>query len=173
MMRLSLFLLFLFSLLNLGLEHPVSAQAPAKFTVSGYVKDEASGEALIGASVYDMRSGKGTATNQFGFYSLTLPADSVTLYFSYVGYRTSQLKLKLQANLTQNMLLKTSQEIKEVEIIADRPQRIEETTQMSSVDIPIEMVKKMPALFGEVDVLKVIQLMPGVQSGGEASTGLY
>lgn len=160
-------------LLGLCLVQPALAQTSGKFTVNGYVKDEASGEALIGASVYDLRSGKGTATNQFGFYSLTLPADSVNLYFSYVGYRSQLLRFDLKTNLTQNAFLLSNQEIKEVQITAERERRIEETTQMSAVEVPIEMVKKMPALFGEVDVLKVIQLMPGVQSGGEASTGLY
>ncbi|HSI89596.1 MAG TPA: TonB-dependent receptor, partial [Adhaeribacter sp.] len=145
----------------------------ARFTINGYVKDEASGEALIGATIYDSRSGKGTSTNQFGFYSLTLPADSVTLLFSYVGYQPRIQRLALTANLTSNVVLKASKELTEVVITGTRNPRIEETTQMSTIDVPIELVKKMPALFGEVDVLKVIQLMPGVQSGGEASTGLY
>ncbi|MBK0404833.1 TonB-dependent receptor [Adhaeribacter sp. BT258] len=149
------------------------AQSGNRFTLNGYVKDESSGEALIGATVYDRRSGKGTSTNQFGFYSLTLPADSVALLFSYVGYHPKQQHFHLKANLTLNTTLKQSQELSEVEITATKDPRIEETTQMSAVEVPIELVKKMPALFGEVDVLKVIQLMPGVQSGGEASTGLY
>jgi outer membrane cobalamin receptor len=160
-------------LLCLGFGLPGFSQTASRFTLSGYVKDEASGEALIGATVYDRQSGKGTSTNQFGFYSLTLPADSVKLLYSYVGYQPKQQRYNLTANLSLNVSLAPSQELKEVEITATRNPRIEETTQMSAVDIPIELVKKMPALFGEVDVMKVIQLMPGVQNGGEASTGLY
>ncbi|MDX5347183.1 MAG: TonB-dependent receptor, partial [Hymenobacteraceae bacterium] len=152
---------------------PAAAQTAVRYTVSGYLKDQASGEALIGATVYDRRSGKGTSANQFGFYSLTLPADSVELLFSYVGYQPQYQKLKLSSNLTLNINLVSSRELAEVEITAEKTVRIEETSQMSSIDIPIEQIKKLPALFGEVDVMKAIQLMPGVQSGGEASTGLY
>ena len=134
------------------------------FTISGYVDDMSSGEKLISAFVYDLKSGKGTVTNTYGFYSLTLPRDSVILNVSYIGYKGEVRRLKLAKNQEQNFSLSSSIQLSEVEITGARVQRIEERTQMSRVDVPIEQIKSMPALFGEVDVLKTLQLLPGIQT---------
>ena len=131
-----------------------------------------SGEKLISARIYDARTGQGTLTNNFGFYSLTLPPGEVQLVAAYAGYST----LRKTVSLTEDQRLDLSLEnytVDEVTIVAENESRIEEKTEMSTVDIPIKQIKMLPALLGEVDVIKAIQLMPGVQSGNEGSTGLY
>ncbi|MCB0557590.1 MAG: TonB-dependent receptor [Lewinellaceae bacterium] len=145
-----------------------------KYTISGYIRDANSGEPLISANVYDSRSGGGAVTNTYGFYSLTLPADSVSLSFSYIGYDASHRDLYLDKDISLNIGLAGAVQLSEVVVSATKNgARIEERTQMSQIDIPIAQIKKVPALLGEADVLKALQLLPGVQSGGEGQTGLY
>ena len=148
----------------------VSAQ---KFTISGYIQDADNGEKLIAANIYDFISGSGTTSNTYGFYSLTLERDSVDLQFSYIGYQTQRIKIYLKKDQEFNIDLSTTVSLEGVEIIAEKVSKIEEETQMSKVIVPVEQIKKIPALLGEVDVLKTLQLLPGVQSGGEGQTGLY
>lgn len=143
------------------------------FVVSGTITDKSSGEQLVGVNVYELNSKRGTACNNYGFYSLTLPSDSVVLVFSYVGYQTQNIRLKLDRNISLNVQLEQSTQLKEVEISAEKQNPIQEHVQMSTVDIPIQQIKKTPALLGEVDVLKVLQLLPGVKSGNEGSSGVY
>ena len=156
----------LFGLLSLSL----SAQ---KFTISGYVEDAESGEKLISVNLYDLYSQSGSISNTYGFYSLTLPKDSVSIAVSYVGYETQVVQLYLDKDITYNFKLQPSVLLETVEVVAEEFEQIEENTQMSSVDVPIEQIKRIPALLGEVDVLKALQLLPGVQSGGEGQSGLY
>ncbi|WP_020537922.1 TonB-dependent receptor [Lewinella cohaerens] len=143
------------------------------YTISGYLEDQATGEKLIAANVYDSFSGAGAVTNTYGFFSLTLPADSVALSFSYIGYQSQEERFVLSENRTLNVSLSPYVELVTVEVTAERGDRIEERTQMSRVEVPIEQIKRIPALLGEVDVLKALQLLPGVQSGGEGQNGLY
>ncbi len=150
--------------------NPIFAQ---KFTISGYIEDGSSGEKLIAANVIDVKSQNGVTSNLYGFYSLTLPKDSVILSISYIGFQTKIVELYLDRDIDLNIQLGSSIEMEVVEVVGERFERIENETQMSRVDIPIEQIKKMPALLGETDVLKSIQLLPGVQSGGEGQTGLY
>ena len=157
-------------LLVLGLALSVSAQK--KFTVSGYMLDAETGEKLIGANVFDGNILSGTSTNTFGFYSLTLPADTLDLVFSYVGYQPLITKFRLDQDTVINVRL-TLNTLEEIVISGSRTEDIRETTQMSTIDIPIDNIKKLPAFLGEVDVLKVMQLLPGVQSGNEGSSGVY
>lgn len=143
------------------------------YTISGYLEDQTTGEKLIAANVYDSFSGAGAVTNTYGFFSLTLPADSVALSFSYIGYQSQEERFALSENRTLNVSLSPYVELATVEVTAERGDRIEERTQMSRVEVPIEQIKRIPALLGEVDVLKALQLLPGVQSGGEGQNGLY
>jgi len=143
------------------------------YTFSGYVQDRSSGEKLIGATVYDFNSGKGTSANEYGFYSLTLPKGELHLQVSYVGYTPYRDTFKLAANLSMNLSLVPSLEIDEVVITTNRPQDIVEDAQMSSVTIPVKEIKSIPMFMGEADVIKTIQLMPGVQSGTEGTSGIY
>ncbi len=142
-------------------------------TIDGYILDDETGEALIGCSVFDEHSQLGTSSNQFGFFSITLPHDSVRLVFSYVGYEPVILALNHNTDRSEQIRLSSSLNLEVVEVTAKATTRIQEETQMSQVDVPVEVIKKMPALLGEVDVLKSLQLLPGVQSGGEGQSGLY
>ncbi|MEI6411197.1 MAG: TonB-dependent receptor [Bacteroidota bacterium] len=166
-------LLLLFSFFYFCLPKASEAQSAQKFTISGYISDASSGERLIGASVIDKRSGQGTVTNTFGFFSLTLPKDSVLLLANYIGYQPAGQNFLLNANLTLNLKLDPSALLKEVEIVGEKYERIENRTQMSRIDVPIQQIKNVPALLGETDVLKVLQLLPGVSGGGEGQSGIY
>ncbi len=149
------------------------AQSPNRFTISGTVTDRASGEHLIGATIRDLKSGKGTVTNTFGFYSLTLPSDSALIAITYIGYRPGAFQFLLERNTTQDVALEQSSVLKEVEIVAERYERIEERAQMGRIDVPIQQIKNVPAFMGEKDVLKALQLLPGVSGGGEGQSGIY
>jgi outer membrane cobalamin receptor len=143
-----------------------------KFTISGYVRDHDSGESLIGATVFNRKTLQGAAANVHGFYSITQTSDSVRLVYSFVGYTPVEIKFFLHADTTLNVELAGGQQLDEVVVSASRAEEIQETTQMSSVTVPIDQIKNLPALLGQVDVLKILQLMPGVKSS-EGSTGLY
>ena len=143
-----------------------------KFTISGYLTDAANGEKLLNAAVFDAKTQQGTLTNLYGFYSLTLPTDSVDLVFSYGGFSTQNIRFLLDQDTSLSVGLDYVA-LDEVEIIADEVERKVDQTQMSTVEIPIEQIKRLPALLGEVDVIKALQYMPGVQSGNEGSSGLY
>lgn len=144
-----------------------------KFTISGYIEDAATGEKLIGANVFDPISNKGTTSNTFGFYSLTLPSDSVYLSVSYIGYQTSYFRLDLNKDVALNFKLTDGTQLDEIVVTAEQGERIEDRVQMSQIEVPIKQIQKLPALLGEVDILKTLQLLPGVQSGGEGTSGLY
>ncbi len=148
----------------------------AQLTVSGIVTDDNSGEKLLFASVYNEKSGLGTVTNEYGFFSLSLPMDTVKITLSYLGYIPKTF-LVSKGNISELKftLSKASTEVNTVTINVSRtPQEeIHKSTQMSAVKIPIKDIKYIPSIGGESDVIKVIQLMPGVQKGGEGGTGLY
>ena len=146
-----------------------------KYTISGYVREKGSQEHLIGVNVYLPSTSTGTTTNTYGFYSLTLPAaDSVTLVFSYVGYERIIRTIPFRKSLELNITLASSVELQEVVVDAKRQdERVSESVQMSKIEIPISQIKKVPTFLGEKDVLRVLQLMPGVQKGSEGQTGIY
>lgn len=128
---------------------------------------------MIGATLYDRTSGNGTVTNAYGFYSLTLPQGAVSLSASYVGYATQQHSFTLHGDTVINIALHPHSALDEVTIVGNRLDLGVRGSQMSAVDIPVAQIKSVPAMFGETDVLKVLQLLPGVQSGTEGSSGLY
>jgi hypothetical protein len=150
-----------------------SIQAQKKHTISGYISDAASGEKLIAASVFDTLSLKGTTANNYGFYSLTLERGPVVLEVSYLGHKKIQKEINLRKDIELNFDLESINELETIEIVASAQTSIEKETQMSKIEVPVEQIKKIPALLGEVDVLKTLQLLPGVQSGGEGQSGLY
>lgn len=164
---------FLIILLLVSSKLPLSAQT--KYTISGYTREKGSLELLTGVSVYQPGNSVGTASNNYGFYSLTLPAaDSVELAFSYVGYRPEIRRVKLRQNIELNVELEPSAVLQEVEIVdSEQRERVSEAVQMSNIEIPVAQIKTIPALLGEKDVMKVIQLMPGVQKGSEGNSGIY
>jgi len=144
-------------------------------TVSGYVREAGSREALIGVNVYLPGTTTGTTTNTYGFYSLTLPKqDSVRLAYSFVGYEAILRTLPFQKDQQLNVNLQPGKDLTEVTVTSSRiEEKVSDSPQMSQIDIPISQIKKIPAFLGEKDVLKVLQLMPGVQKGSEGSTGIY
>jgi hypothetical protein len=144
-----------------------------KYTISGYLKDSLTTESLIGATAYTSPGLSGTSTNAYGFYSLTLPAGEVNLTYSHVGYTPKHVSFTLRKDTVINTGLSGTVHLGEVEITASRTDRIQEHTQMSAVRVPMIQLKAIPAFLGEVDILKALQLMPGIQSGGEGSSGLY
>ncbi len=144
-----------------------------KRTISGYVMDAASKETLIGATVFDKNSGKGCATNNYGFYTLTLNQGEVDLQVSYVGYTQQNQAFGLKENCSINFLLETNTTLDEVVVEATRATVSARSPQMSVVELPVQQIKSIPTLFGEADVLKAIQLLPGVQNGSEGSAGMY
>ena len=148
----------------------VSAQS---YTISGYVTDAEAEETMIGATLYDHVNGSGTVTNAYGFYSLTLPAGAVELTSSYVGYMPQHTTFTLTRDTVVNIALRAHSALDEVTIVGNRLDLGVRGSQMSAIDIPIAQIKAVPAMFGETDVLKVLQLLPGVQSGTEGSAGLY
>lgn len=141
-------------------------------TVSGVVSDAHSSETLIGATIYDQLSGKGTTTDHNGRYSLTLKSDTVSLRITFVGYQPQYDAFRLGANTRRSYQLEPSMLLDEVVITAERPTDFK-SSQMSAIEIPVEQLKSVPVLFGEADVVKAVQLMPGVQSGNEGSSGMY
>lgn len=142
------------------------------YTIRGYITDSKSQETLIGATILDKNSGKGSITNEYGFYSLTLPHGNVSLSIGYVGYRQFSNEFRLESDTLLNLSLSEITELSEVTINGNRLELGVQGSQMSAIDLPVEQIKAVPAMFGETDVLKALQLLPGVQSGSEGSAGL-
>ena len=144
------------------------------YTISGYVKEAETGEFLIGATVYLQESMQGTSTNQYGFYSLTVKEGNYTIDFSFMGLESQEQKISLTSNKRVNISLNTGFIITdEVVVEAEAPDKNVKSTNMSQVKIEVKTIKELPAFMGEVDVLKTIQLLPGVQSSGEGNSGFY
>jgi len=135
--------------------------------------DAESGEKLIAANVFDGLTYAGSITNNFGFYSITLPKGEIELTASYIGYKNYSELIDLSGDLTIDLSLEVENYLEEIEIVAEKQINVAEESSMSTIDVPILQIKKVPALLGEVDVLKALQLLPGVQSGGEGQSGLY
>ncbi len=142
------------------------------YTISGYIEDASSGESLIGVNVYSKSLSVGTTTNNFGFYSLTVPEGEFDINFSFIGYSDYTKNLSIKTDLELNTRLVLSSEIIKEVILTDQISNVEQT-QTSVISVPVIQIKSMPALLGEIDVLKSIQLLPGVQSGSEGSSGFY
>lgn len=148
--------------------------AQKKVSLSGYVKDVASGESLIGASIYVEEAQTGVTSNLYGFYSISLPPGTYTLVVSYMGFATRKEVMQLSANQTRDIDM-TEEGIMTEEVVITDKRRDENvnTTQMGVTTLTTERIKKLPVLFGESDILKAIQLLPGVQSAGEGNSGMY
>ncbi|MEZ4987237.1 MAG: TonB-dependent receptor [Saprospiraceae bacterium] len=144
------------------------------YTLSGYVTDASTGETLIGANVYVQNNPElGTASNVYGFYSLTLPAGRYTIVASYLGFQDALLEVELSSATKQDIALSEGVQLAEVVVQATPEDNNVQDTKMGTVAVSVEQIKKLPALMGEVDVLKALQLLPGVLSAGEGSSGFY
>ena len=146
-----------------------------KITISGYIKDSQTGESLTGVMVYNTNSKSGTACNLYGFYSLSVPlVDTLGLVFSSMGYQTQIKKITTKEDFMLNISMEAKlSQMKEVVVNANRNNNNVQKPQMGVIDIPIQQIKTLPAIAGERDLMKVVQLLPGVQSGQEGTTGFF
>lgn len=159
------------TLLFLAAALGVSAQT---YTVSGYLLDSASGEPLIGAAVIDKESAMGAVSGNTGFFSISLEAGARTLIFSYLGYEDREEEIDLRRDITLRIgLTESSEMLDNVVVTAHRSVTGARNTQMSAIEVPVNQIKAIPAIAGEVDVIKALQLLPGVQSGSEGTAGMY
>jgi hypothetical protein len=161
--------------LSLLLLLPVLNIKSQNITISGFIKDGETGETLIGATVYATKTKTGASANTYGFYSFSLPkGDSTGLVFSFVGYTAQIKKVILTQNIELNIkLLPSSSELNTITVTAKQSDENVQKAQMGVIDIPIQKIKELPAILGETDVLKIVQLLPGVQSGNEGTTGFF
>ncbi|CAN5387823.1 TonB-dependent receptor [soil metagenome] len=149
-----------------------TAFAQGKYTINGYIKDASNGEGLIGATVFIKEISSGASTNEYGFYSITLPAGTYSLTYSYIGFQPISKTVELGSNVQQNVeLAADSEELEEIVIQGDLEQATVENTEMSTNKLDIKTMQKLPTLFGEVDVIRSILLLPGVSTVGEGASG--
>lgn len=141
-------------------------------TISGYLYDDQSSETLIAANIFDSQSGKGTVSNNFGFYSLSIPLETARLYVSYVGYKTKLISVNTLNDTVLSIRLEPSSQLQEVVVKGKENTQITSTEtgklSMNSVEL-----KSVPAFLGESDVIKTLQLTPGVAAGTEGVAGMY
>ncbi len=163
--------IFTFILLNLV---GISLLAQTNYTISGYVQDNESGENLIGVSIYDKNTFKGTVTNQYGFYSLTLEEGKYDIIYSFIGLESVTKKITLNENTRINISLESNAILTdEVIVTGEKLDKNVTSSNMSQVKLEVNNIKQLPVILGEVDVLKSAQLLPGITSNGEGSSGLY
>ena len=145
-----------------------------KFTLNGYIKDSLSGESIIGASIIINGASKGVTSNQYGFYSITLDSGTYVISVSHISYVSKAIRVNLDSNLTFDFnLIPKSASLNEVVIYSKRRDGNVKNAQMGKIDLSIGQIKNIPALLGEVDILKAIQLLPGIQNAGEGNAGFY
>jgi len=149
-----------------------SSFAQEEYNLSGYIIDSETGETLIGANIYITSSKQGVSSNSYGYFSINMKPQKDTIICSYIGYETDSLKINPTSNLNHDFKLKpTSNKLEE--IMLNSKNLDIKSVQGSVINLPVKEVKKIPALLGEKDVLKSIQLLPGVQSGSEGTSGFY
>jgi hypothetical protein len=167
------FIKVFFSCLAILLSLSVSSQS--KYTVSGVIRDAKTGEELIGATIYIKEiPNTGASANSYGFYSLTVPRGQYTLMARYVGYDGFSQPISLDSNRTVNInLTPESVEMKQVVVSAQKGDENVQEAQMSATKLDIQELAKIPVIFGEKDLLKTIQLLPGVKSAGDGNSGFY
>ena len=147
--------------------------AQNKYTVSGSLTDVSNGESLIGAKVMVKGTTKGTVSNVYGFYSLTLEEGKHTLVYSYIGFAPIEEEIDLTGDLKINKELGLDEKMMEEFVAEAERSKNVESMDMSKDELSISQIKSMPALMGEVDVIKAIQMLPGVQTIGEGGSGFF
>lgn len=149
-----------------------SDETSKRFTISGRIYDKSNGEMLTGVTIYDLTSKSGTTTNAYGFYSLSLNTDTYNLQYSYVGYLSTIKTGLLDKNISIDIALEPSNtQLNEVVIEGKRTNENVRKAEMSIVKLDSKTINKIPAFLGEIDIIKAIQLLPGVQATSEGSTG--
>lgn len=152
----------------------LQSNAQQKYTLNGYIKDSFNGEELIGASVYIPQLQAGVLTNPYGFYSITVPEGTYEFAFNFIGYKPQVISISMNEDQTRNIELANEATVIEEVVVKDR--QIDENItniQMSRNSLDMNQVRKLPALFGEVDIIKNIQMLPGVISAGEGTSSFF
>ncbi|MBK8329715.1 MAG: TonB-dependent receptor [Bacteroidetes bacterium] len=145
-----------------------------KYTISGYVRDQSSGENLPAANVGVVELKRGVNTNNYGFFSISVPEGNYQLKVSYLGFETQLINLTIQKDIVLNVELLPKNLVQKEIIVKDiRKDNNVKSTEMGMHQLSMENVKKLPVIMGEVDVLKSLQLLPGVSSAGEGQSGFY
>lgn len=158
----------------LFLSTPFFATAQTKYTISGHVKDASSGEDLPAASVNIIELKKGIVSNSYGFYSITVPQGNYTLKVSYLGFTTQEIVINLNTNTVLDIeLFPRKLSTQEIVVKDKRKDENVKSTEMGVHQLSVESIKKLPVIMGEVDILKTLQLLPGVSSAGEGQSGFY
>ena len=146
----------------------------ARHTISGYIIDAVTGETLIGATLSVKGNSRGINSNQYGFYSLTLEDGIYTIVTSYIGYGSEMITIDMKADTLLNFKIYPGTRLsEEVILTAKKRDNNVKNAQMGKISLPIEQIRSLPAFLGEVDLLKVVQLLPGVRNAGEGSAGFY
>ncbi len=146
----------------------------ARYTISGYIIEGVSGETLIGATLSVKGNSRGINSNQYGFYSITLEEGIYSIVTSYIGYQSEMITIDLKGDTLLNFKIYPGTRLsEEVIVTAKRRDNNIKNAQLGKISLPIEQIKSLPAFLGEVDPLKVIQLLPGVKNAGEGSSGFY
>ena len=161
------FLLFFLSIL--------SARAQTRYTISGTIKEKKSGEVLIGATIYLMELPKsGTFSNSYGFYSISAPEGHYTLITSFSGYRQDTMQIVLDGNRTVTVEMVQKETELETVVVSSKKRNENVVRPLTGVQkLSVSDIKNVPVIFGEKDVLKTIQLLPGVKAAGEGNSGFY
>jgi hypothetical protein len=167
--RISAFIMLALSL------HAISSNAQKNFVLSGTVNDKKNGESIINATVRQIENGSaGAVTNEYGYYSLTLPEGRHTLVFAYIGYADDTVRLTLDKNTKRNVTLSSAAKALKEVVVTSRSKNDNVTNAQMGVDkLSIGEIKDIPVLFGEKDVMKTIQLLPGIKPAGEGNSGFY
>ncbi|MBL7813224.1 MAG: TonB-dependent receptor plug domain-containing protein [Bacteroidetes bacterium] len=150
-----------------------AAQAQKTFQIYGTVTDSASAEKRVGSIISEKNGAALAVTNTSGSYSISVPEGKHILVFTHAGYEKKEIELMVNSNLLLNVELLYAPVMGEAKVVAEKVENIANSSQMGSISVPIQTIKKMPAIFGETDVLKVLQLLPGVKPGMEGTSGLY
>jgi hypothetical protein len=173
-LKLVLFLTFLCGIINIG----YTQNKQKKHTISGYIYDKNSGEMLGDVSVLALPDEVITSSNKYGFFSQTLNEGPKLIIIKFPGFQLDSILWSGKTDTAVNIYIKLTEMTSEFDrieevVIKGKKNTIADKAQMSQIDIPINQIKEIPALLGEKDVLKVIQLLPGVQKGGEGQSGIY
>ncbi|MBN1119157.1 MAG: TonB-dependent receptor plug domain-containing protein [Bacteroidales bacterium] len=144
-----------------------------KISISGIISDQETGESMLSANIYDEFTLNGTVSNNYGFYVLHVSKGPVKLVCSYIGYNSKIVEFKATHDTVINLSLSQNLQIEEVVVTDKGPQQTVQSTQMSQIELKVADIKSAPVLLGEVDIIKTLQLMPGVQGGTEGSSGFF
>jgi outer membrane receptor for ferrienterochelin and colicin len=150
-----------------------NGQGRRRHTISGFIMDSKTGERLANASIQVRRKAVGTTSNAFGYFSIALPADTVQLMISYAGYTPQFTEVDLKEDKVLEVKMETNSELKEIIIASKNSKEESHQTRIGIIKLPVQTIKSLPALLGEADVMKAVQLLPGVQQGIEGTSGIY